>query len=74
MGISLGLLKSTDAAQKGAKKKGMFLQKAGRMFDPCLPAGTRTSFIEKKATNNTDNDVMDQCFHVSGTHQQPRLG
>ena len=53
MGISLGLLKSTDAAQKGAKKKGMFLQKAGRMFDPCLPAGTRTSFIEKKAKNNT---------------------
>lgn len=73
MGISLGLLNSTDAAQKGAKKKGTFLQKAGRMLDPYLPAGTRTSFIGKTATN-TDNDVMDQCFHVSGTHQQPLLG
>lgn len=37
-GISLGLLKRTEAAQKGAKKKGTFLQKPGRMLDPYLPA------------------------------------
>lgn len=39
-GISLSLLKSRDAAQKGTRKNGMFLQKAGRMLDPYLPAHT----------------------------------
>lgn len=42
-GISLGLLKSRDAAQKGTTKNGMFLQKAGRMLDPYFPAQTRPS-------------------------------
>lgn len=39
-GISLSLLKSRDAAQKGTTKNGTFLQKAGRMLDPYLPART----------------------------------
>lgn len=42
-GVALGLLKSRNAAQKGAAKKGTFLQKAGRMLEPCFPAGTRRS-------------------------------
>lgn len=45
-GISLGLLKSTEAAQNGTKKKGVFLQKAGRMLDPYLPEKITTLSIK----------------------------
>lgn len=51
-GISLGLLKITEAAQKDTKKKGMFLQNAGRMLDPYLPAQTAT-LSQSTAWNNT---------------------
>lgn len=47
IGISLFLLKSRDAAQKGTRKKGTFLQKAGLMLDPYLPGQTSMSSTEK---------------------------
>lgn len=43
IGITLGLLKSRNAAQNGATKNGTFLQKAGRRLEPYFPIRARTS-------------------------------
>lgn len=63
--ISLGLLKSSEAAQKGAKKKGIFLQNAGRMLDPYLPEQMRTSSIHVVTNNCAD---LTRCVHAALTN------
>lgn len=71
-GVSLGLLKSTEAAQKGTKKKGVFLQKAGRILDAYLPGKIGTRSI-KTALKNT-NDLTNYNVHEGGSNQRPLRG
>lgn len=62
IGITLGLLKSRNAAQKGTTKNGTFLQKAGRMLEPYFPTRATTSSAGK-ATIQSLNRPGDLCAH-----------
>lgn len=70
IGICLGLLKSIAAAQKGTRKKGTFLQKAGRTLDPYLPAQTRRLLTVTGTIRETDK-VTD---HADVSHRWPPPG
>lgn len=69
-GICLGLLKSREAAQKGTRKNGTFLQKAGRILDPYLPAQPRCHQKKKWSQTTTVVCLHTYCTYIHTTKHQ----